>query len=540
MAKVKLSATLCLASLAFASPLCAAKLVNSLQPVVEDQIRRPLLAKSLEKALVETMADDSKIVLVQESDINPRFNVHLKLKRDDRFPDKEAIQCRFQNPGGQDRFLTLTFPKNLQDRDRRWISKKAAETISAQLKSESLVERNARLSPDMSLNIVHLNPKHRHLDIELMGKRHTGKALPDLVEPWQEQEKNIAQRSEPTVQRRSNPNQDTVLSFHRSPPAETIDPDNPPLVEKPYERAPIHPFKAQLSRELARQPNFKFPRFLTSGPVSLIYTPNLGLTETDPREHFNAEISTSYTMEHYRSASNDGLTKIRWEGDLLRYHLTLSTRLWNKFGITLDTGMGTHKSDIQLEAAHPTAPGGSTFLNGGALGLGMLDTTVTVNYLMENGFGLFRPHVTYKFPTGSTSNMLGSGQGDASAGASLEWSVNDWHLKGLMAYTVPGELDIFNQRQTPLKTNGYLYAGFGFGRYLNVWGGERVAMSLNFMENPMGRATDLDDLDQELVTLQGLVEKAFTPQLDLRLEASYGFSQSSPDGSILAALNFHF
>ena len=540
MAKVKLTSTLCLASIAFLSPLSASRMVNALRPQVEDQIQRPELATSLERALVETMADDSKIVLLQPQDLGPRFLIHLKLKQDGRFPDRQSIHCILTSPGGQDRHLAITFPKQLQGRDQSWLAKQASELIATQLKAESLVELGDRLDADMERNVVHLNPERRHLGVELIGKRHLG-TKPDLIQEWEEQSHNIAHKQQPIAEKRAIKEENQMLSFHRAPITEAINPDNPPVAEPPYERTPLHPFKAQMEKELLRQPNFRFPRFLVSGPAALTYTPSLGMNDTDPRDVLNIDVSTSFALQDY--AETSGLyTKYKWDGTLTRYHVSASTRLWKKLGLLLETGWGGHDGDIKLDVAHPTAQGGTTFLKAGTLTAGALDTSFTINYLIENKSGLFRPHFTIKFPTGESENLLSSGQMDFSAGASMEWSVQNWHLKGMLSFTKAGDLDIMDAAQAQLKSNPYLYAAFGFGRELNIWGHERVAMSLNFMENPLGRVSDLDDLDNEIASFNVLVEKRlnFNRHSKVRIEGSYGLTSSSPDTSVILGLNLHF
>jgi hypothetical protein len=460
------------------------------------------------------------------------------LKQDGRFPHRQSILCHFQSPGGQDRFLTITFPNDLDERDRRWLSKSASELIAEQLKSESLVIIGDRLSPDMQKNIVHLNPNTRHLDIELLGKRQTGNR--GNSEPWQDRQIEASKQSTPIAKRRQTNQPDQVLSFHRTPVADTPDLDNPPPKEVPRERIPLDPFKAQREKELLRQPNFRFPRFLTSGPISLVYTPSLGLAETDPRDRFVVDFSTSYSAEEYQGEVVKSLTQYKWSGTFTRYHLSASTRLWQKLGLILETGMGSHDSDIQLDVSSPTAPGGTTFLPNGKVGLGMLDTSITFNYLMESRHGLFRPHATIKLPTGSKRDLLSSGEADISLGASMEWSVDNWHLKGMASFTRAGDILIMDSAQAPVKSNGYLYAALGIGRTLDIWRGERVAASLNFMENPLGRLSDLDDLDDELLSLNASIEKDFSKTGSVRLEGSFGLSNSTPDGSGSLAFYFRF
>jgi hypothetical protein len=538
MAKVKLTSSLCLASLAFLSPLSASRMVNALRPNIEDQIQRPELAQSIERALFETMADDSKIVLLQAQDLGPRFLIHLKLKQDARFPDRQAIHCTFTSPGGQDRHLTITFPKQLRGRDQSWLAKQISELIATQLKAESLVELGDRLDADMHVNVVHLNPERRHLAVELIGKRHLGSKA-DLIQEWENQSRHIAEKEQPITPKRAPEAQNEVLAFHRAPNTEAIDPDNPPVHEPPYERTPLHPFKAQMEKELQRQPSFRFPRFLVSGPAALTYTPSLGINETDPRDFFNVDVSTSFALQDYAGSSGP-YTRYKWDGTLTRYHISASTRLWKKVGLILDGGFGGHDGDAKLDVAHNTAPGGTTFLPKGSLSTGVLDTSFTINYLMENKSGLFRPHFTIKFPTGDQQNLLGSGEMDFSAGASMEWSVQSWHIKGMLSYTKAGDLNVMDPGQAILRSSPYLYASFGLGRELNLWGHERVAMSLNYMENPLGRVSDLDDLDIDIVSFNALIEKRFSQHSDVRLEGSYGLTSSSPDASFTLGVKLHF
>jgi hypothetical protein len=521
---VKLPTLVCLASLSLAPNLSAQRYVAASLPTVEDHLQRPELARALERALRETFADDGSIAIFDVQEKGPHFDLELSLKHDVRFPEEEAIFCKFISPSGEERALTLLFsPAQLNQRGTTWLAKTGAETIANQLKAESVVSLKPRLDPDMNKNIVHLDASRRELQVDILGKSSA----------WRETQNELSQKQLPTALRHQDLDSPELLTFAESPKVKVLNPNNLPEKELPYERLPLKPFKAQVESELQRQLTFPYPRFQTSGPMALLFTPSLSMVECDPRFYATFATEITATNQSFNGVGpTHSFTKLNWDGPLYRQYYSLSTKLWQRLGLSLETGYGQQDAQIELEIDHPTAPGGTTFLPAGGVSGGMLDTTLTINGLWETPSMLFRPHMIIKLPTGDEKNLLGSGHADYSLGASLEGYWQDWHVKSMLSYTRPGELNIFDPGQAPIKTIGYLYAAFGMGRVLNIFGGERVAMSLNAMENPMRRATNLEDLDKVLVSFNALVEKNFTDDFRLRLEAGYGLTTSAADSTL--------
>ena len=550
---MKLPTLVYLASLSLASPLfSAARQANSSIPVVIDQIERPDLAKALTRALQESFASDDEIAIFNANEKEPHFSIEVKLQHDVRHPDREAMFCRFVSPSGEERSLTLLYaPEDLHQRGIAWIARSGAESICRQLKAEAVVNIAPRLDNDISKNIRTLDFSRREIQDELSSppESNSKRVLekPAQEEPlrelqvetigkskdWSELQKDLSHKKLPVSSRYQNLDSPELLSFAESVPVQTVDPKNPPLKEIPYERLPIQPFKAQVASELERQLTFPYPRFETGGPTALLLTPSLGMPDSDPRFYGTVGTSASVSSQDFSGrGSSHTYNSLTWSGPLYREYFSASTKLWQRLGLGLESGYGQQDAKIQMEVDHPTAAGGTTFLPSGSVGGGMLDTKLFINGLWETPTMLFRPHMTVKLPTGDQENLLGSGEVDYSLGVSLEGYWYNWHTKGMLSYTRPGDLDIFDPRQAPLKTTPYAYVGLGLGRELNAFGGERVSMSINAMENPLREATNMEDLDDLLVSFNLLVEKSFTDSFTLRLEGGYGLTSSAADTSL--------
>ena len=559
--KVKLPTLVYLASFSLASPLWSAvRQANSALPVVLDQIQRPELAQALTRALQESFASDDEIVVFNPQEKEPHFKIEVQLQHDVRYPDCEAMYCRFTSPQGEERTLTLLYsPEALNQRGISWLAKSGAESICRQLKAEAVVNLAPRLDRDISKNIIRLDVSRREILVEKTGlgkdkpetqreKTGLGKDRRELQvetvgvhKDWSELQDDLSNTKLPISSRHQNLDAPELLSFGQAPPVGVVDPKNPPAKEIPYERLPIQPFKAQVASELERQLTFPYPRFETGGPVALLLTPSLGMPDSDPRFYGTVGTSTSVTsQDFYGRGSGHSFNQLTWNGPLYREVFSVATKLWERLGIGMESGFGQQDAQIEMEIDHPTAPGGTTFLPSGTLDGGMLDTKLFINGLWETPTMLYRPHLVVKVPTGDQNNLLGSGHIDYSLGASLEGYWYNWHVKSMLSYTRPGDLDIFDPRQAPLKTTPYAYVGLGLGRELNAFGGERVSMSLNAMENPLREATNMNDLDKLLVSISGLVEKSFTDSLTLRLEGAYGLTASAADTSLALSAFLRF
>jgi len=268
--------------------------------------------------------------------------------------------------------------------------------------------------------------------------------------------------------------------------------------------------------------------------------PSLGRLETDPRDVFSVSTSFSWVREKF-SGRQSPLVGINWEGEMLRQHISVSTRLWRHLNLSLDTGYGVRNSDhVTLELNHPTALGGTTFLAKRSLDPGLLDSTLTLTLVHDMRRFLFRPFIHVKLPTGDKDSLLGSGSRDAGAGASIEWTQYNWHLKGLLSLTSPGDLDIFASGQGSVATSSYITASLGAGKTLNLFGGERVSMSLTGQQNPLRRLSSMDDLDKEILTLAGLVEKDVNQGLTFQVELFGGLTNSSPKTGVVVGLRRQF
>ena len=516
----------------------APRVLEVTPPVVRDQLGRPDFANQIQRTLEMKIADDSGLALMRANPDEPQYRLELELHRDHRFPSREAVRVRFDLPSGESRWLTMTLlPEQLdEDSSRNWLVRKISNTTLRQLKAEAMVLLQPRLDDDLSKNIVLLNAKERRLEVELLGKSpasRTSPIPPDHADKVLAKEKPVAERRQPGLT-------DKILNFMNSPLNRKKDLKAPLAEEPPRKLTPIDPFHAQKHKARSRQPAFPFPRSVLSGPPSLFLSPSLGRLETDPRDRFSFSTSFSFVEENFSGAQGP-LVSLNWKGEVLRQHISFSTRLWRHLNISLDTGYGVRNSDgVQLELNHPSAPGGTTFLSKRNLDPGLLDSTLTLTLVHDMRSFIFRPFLHVKLPTGNKESLLSSGGRDAGAGASLEWTQNDWHLKSMFSITSPEDLDIFAPSQGSVATSGYITLSVGVGKTLNLFGGERVSMSLTGQQNPLRRLSSIDDLDKEIVTLAGLVEKDIRKGLTFQLEVFGGMTNASPKTGLLLGLRQQF
>ena len=507
-------------------------------PKVFDQLGRPDFANQLQRTLEVKLADDRDLALMKPNSNEAQYGLQLELQRDHRFPGREAVRVQFNLPSGEKRWLTMTLlPEQLEaPSTRNWLIRKISNTTLRQLKAEAMVLLQPRLDGDLSKNIVLLDAKEKRLEVELLGQSPSSRTSP--IPP--DHAREVLAKEKPISSRRQSPIAKKVLNFMRSPITRKKDLKAPlPKEEKP-ELTPINPFYAQKHKALSRQPAFPFPRSVLSGPPSLFLAPSLGRLETDPRDTFSLSTAFTWVNEDY-GGSQGPLVGLRWKGEMLRQHISVSTRLWRYFNLSLDTGYGVRNSnDVRLELNHPTAPGGTTFLAQRNLDPGLLDSTLTLTMVHDMRRFIFRPFIHVKLPTGSKEALLSSGGRDAGAGLSMEWLQNNWHLKSMFSITSPEDLDIFAPTQGSVATSSYVTIALGIGKTLNLFGGERVSMSLTGQQNPLRRLSNMDDLDKEILTLAGLVEKDIQENLTFQLEVFGGLTNSSPKTGLLLGLRRQF
>jgi hypothetical protein len=258
-------------------------------------------------------------------------------------------------------------------------------------------------------------------------------------------------------------------------------------------------------------------------------TPMLQLPEAAAGKRF--ELSFATTQTHATLNDTGGaFTKLAWNGTTTKQTVTVASRLWNRFHLSIESGYGGHKGDIEFEVDQGAARGGTTFLMSGSSDAGMLDTQINLHTVIESGRFLIRPHLRLKLPTGDQEQLLSNGGIDAGFGTSFETLFKGWNINTQISYIQPADLDFFDAGQTSLASKNYVYMGLGLGHQL--WDeNTRVAFALNWMSHPLQGTTDLSTLDQPLSTLAMQVGQNFSYG-HASVDVSSGITASSPRISV--------
>lgn len=492
------------------------RIVNCKKPTLQSSIHQRDFAKRLQKSVLDRMVDDPQIRTFSIPRDEAHFKIHLSLKRYDKSPNKQAIICEYTYPNNAQNYLYLTYPDRiLQERETSWLINQSAEKIVQQLKAEAVIEINARLN-EKEANIFHLDPNQKRLSIDIIKPSH--RSLP------------LAKRAEKIKKPLRRPDDsrqtDQVLGYLDHKKFNTPDPKRPPKIDPPKELVHINPFEAEKVKALSHRLDFPFPKFRVSGFPSMLLFPSLSWHQTHLDRKFSIETDTSWVREGFDDLHS--FNQLNFDGHYLKQSISFSTLLWQRVNLSIETGMAAHDADVQLDIAHPSAGGGTTFLASKDLDLGLTDTVLSINHTITQGKMLFKPGLQFKFPTGDAPNLLGSNHSDLSVSVSAERTHNLWHSAARLAFVQAGDLGIFVETQEELKIENYITASLGFGKTLDLKRGEAISMSINYAQNPMRNISSFEDLDDEILTLGFLLEKALTNLIKVKADFSYGLSPSAP------------
>lgn len=481
------------------------------------------LARLIQRRLDDLLLEDISIRTAAASNKEASFQLEINIRRYFKEPGHHAIFVNIVDPMNKDKMMIFTFKMaQLSERTTNWLASRVAIKAYDQLKIEAAMMHGERLDKNMFNNVIQLNLKNKKLDVAVLPskavKKHTILPLP-------------GQKS----QRKHNPHEEgrSVLGLFSREKYKTR--AVPEEKDPPKDLVDIAPITAEKIRVLKHQPTFNFPSFQTSGFPSLMLMPSLSWHQTHPKQNVSFESETTWAKENF-AGSSGSLEKMRFEGNYYLQKFSLSTRLWERINLSATGGLGRHDSEVQMDVLHPSAIGGITFLRQNQINAGQTDLVVAINHHMESRKMIFRPGLLFKFPTGDTDKLMGSGHSDYALSVSWEYLESNWHSAARVSFVYAGDLAVFSRRQAELDLASYVVANLGVGRVLNRLRGERVAWVINYAQNPLRKTSSMKELNDEIITSAISIEKDISPNKLIRAQAQAGLSSSAP----IASLAFNF
>lgn len=496
---------------------------------VQSKIGFQKFVNSLNEELFSKIKSDASIKLLDQPKDTGLLQMQLVLRKDLRFPEKEAVFVTFTNPNQQTSLLTLLYkPQDRQQKAKRLIDQ-LSQTLVRQLKAESIPNLRTNLSEDMNHNIFHIDVQSNQLKVELIGKQTQQKQQwEDKVEATKEKQLPVAQKKQPKENK-------VLLDLMEQPKPPVIDPAKVEPEPAKAPPLPLDPFAAE-NKKSGPEYLVKYPRLQNGGLAALIVTPQLNELELKGNQRFGFSTYTSLTFENFENTI--GTATYKFDGRFQQQRLAAAARLWSNMLLGVETAYGVRDSDVQFDALHPSAAGGTTFLPANSLDYGFTDTTLSLSY--KTGIKSFslRPVLKLKVPTGSEKDLLGSGHVDYSAGVMVNLPFKVWTWGMALHLIIPGDIGNFDPAQGDLPAANSVSFQTGFARTLDYYGPLDVAFSYHFMQNPLRELSSMPETEEDIHNIGLLLERQLKNDWTFQTQASAGLSPSAANASISIGFDY--
>lgn len=496
---------------------------------IQSKIGFQKFVDQLNKDLFSRIERDSSIKLLPQSKADERLQMQALLRRDLRFPEKEAVFVTFIHPNQSTSLLTLLYKPSDRTKNTQALVQQLGSTLIRQLKASSIPSLQQNLSSDMNHNIFHIDVKDSHLKVELIGKQTEQK------QKWQEKVSSIKEKHVPIAEKKQPKEHKVLLDLMDQPKPPVINPEK--IEPEPPKRpaVPLHPY-AKEDKTVRPEYFAKYPRLQNGGLAALILTPQLNEMELVQNQRFGFSTSTSITFENFENTI--GTSTYRFDGRFQQQRLAVATRLWTKLLLSLESAFGVRDSDVQFDALHPSAAGGTTFLPANSLDYGFTDTTISLSYRAPTTSFSLRPVIKIKVPTGSEQDLLGSGHLDYSAGitANIPFDVWSWGLA--LHLIIPGNIGNFDPAQGDLPAANSLSLQTGFSRTLQYYGPLDLAFSYHYMQNPLRELSSMPETEEDIHNIGILLERQLKNDWTFQTQASAGLSPSAANASLSIGFDY--
>jgi hypothetical protein len=485
--------------------------------------------QALNQNLFSIIESDASIKLLQESNSNDILKMQTLLRKDLRFPEKEAVFVTFIHPDQKTSFLTLLYKPENRRKNQQDLIQQLGKALVRQLKAESIPNLQSNLASDMNHNIFHIDVQASQLKVELIGKQTEQKYK------WEEKVETLKQKRLPVAEKKQPKENKVILGMKNQSKPPVINPEK--VEPEPTKRPPI-PLDPFAAKNKAAHPDYllKYPRLQNGGLAALIITPQLNEIEMKGNERFAFSTSTSVTFENFENTV--GTTTYKFDGRFQQQHFSIAARLWSNMLISLDSAYGVRDSDVQFDALHPSAAGGTTFLTSNSLDYGLTDTTISLSYKAPIQSFSLRPVIKIKAPTGSETDLLGSGHLDYSAGvmANVPFKVWTWGLA--LHLIIPGNIGNFDPAQGDLPAANSISFQTGFARSFQYYGPLDFAISYHFMQNPLRELSSMPETEEDIHNIGILLERQLKNDWTFQTQASAGLSPSAANASISIGFDY--
>jgi len=487
-------------------------------------------AAALQQQLSTDIHSDHQLKLLNTSTATRHFELQVILRKDLRYPDALALFLTITHPDEKISYRTLLFnPEDIQRQHDVLVSQLCYHALR-HFKSETLTELSSAKQTDMTDQVYTINLDAQKLDIELLGKT-------AIAPTWKQQALNSQAKQLPLAAKKQPEKGKVLLDFMQQPTPAERDPTKQEPEPPKAEPIALNPYKNPSKH--ASQPHhlFKFPRLQNGGLAALVLTPQLHELENKPGQRYSFETWSAITFENFENTT--GTSTYKFDGSFLQQRFQVSTLLWQHINVALDSGLGLRDSDVQFDALHPSAAGGTTFIPSNSLDGGLLDSTFTLSWRTPIKSFSLRPVLKIKLPTGSEKNLLGSGHSDLSAGLMANIPLQAWTLGLAFHLIAPGEIGNFDPNQGDLPTQGASSIQIGLGRTLDYYGPLAFSVAYQYMQNPLRKLSSMPETAEDLHYLALLFERQLKSNWSVQTQASAGMSPSSANATLSVGLNYH-